>query len=48
MAGNLKVTQADETVERIDEFGREQSDKLQSLGKQLVSSLYMHVRSVKL
>ncbi|MDF1563402.1 MAG: hypothetical protein P1V51_10170 [Deltaproteobacteria bacterium] len=34
--------------ERIDEFGREHSDKLQSLGKQLVSSLYMLVRSVKL
>ena len=47
MADNFKVTKH-EGSERIDEFGREHSDKLQSLGKQLISSLYMLVRSVKL
>ncbi|MFW5878253.1 MAG: HD-GYP domain-containing protein [Myxococcota bacterium] len=45
---NLKITQVDHDAERVDEFARQHSDKLQTLGKQLVSSLYMLVRSVKL
>lgn len=48
MSENLKITSVDPSAERIDEFGREHSEKLQGLGKQLVSSLYMLVRSVKL
>ncbi len=48
MSDKLRLTKADASAERIDEFGREHSEKLQSLGKQLVSSLYMLVRSVKL
>ncbi len=47
MADNLKISAVD-TSERLDEFGREHSEKLQNLAKQLVASLYMLVRSVKL
>ncbi len=48
MSKNLKITQVDKDTERVDQYGREHSDKLQALSKQLVSSLYMLVRSVKL
>lgn len=46
MTENLKITA--EGVERVDEFGREHSEKLQILARQIVASLYMLVRSVKL
>jgi HD-GYP domain-containing protein (c-di-GMP phosphodiesterase class II) len=46
MAENLKIT--GEGTDKIDEFGREHSERLQAWSKQLVSSLYMLVRSVKL
>jgi len=49
MAEKFQVTKADPgSSGNIEEFGREYSDKLQSLGKQMISSLYMLVRSVKL
>ncbi len=49
MAEHIKIaTVADADKESLDEFGREYSDKLQAMGKTLVSSLYMLVRSVKL
>ncbi|MBI3183861.1 MAG: hypothetical protein HYZ28_17125 [Myxococcales bacterium] len=44
--GEIKITShADED---ISQFGREHSEKLQSLARQLVSGLYMLVRSVKM
>ncbi len=46
MAENLKITT--EGTEKASEFGRAFSEKLQHLSRQLVSSLYMLVRSVKL
>ena len=49
MAENLKIAGVAEVQkESLDEFGREYSDKLQAMGKTLVSALYMLVRSVKL
>lgn len=48
MADNFKITQVDTDGERTDEFARDHSEKLQKLSKQMVSSLYMLVRSVKL
>jgi HD-GYP domain-containing protein (c-di-GMP phosphodiesterase class II) len=44
--GNLKIT--GEGSERVDEFAREHSEKLQTWSKQVVASLYMLVRSVKM
>lgn len=46
MADSFKITQAGH--ENVSDFGREHSDKLQALGKQLISSMYMLIRSVKL
>ncbi|MFN7133606.1 MAG: HD-GYP domain-containing protein [Myxococcales bacterium] len=50
MAESIKIAKADATPQNGGnlELGREYSEKLQSLGKTLVSSLYMLVRSVKL
>ncbi|RMG13358.1 MAG: hypothetical protein D6729_15105 [Deltaproteobacteria bacterium] len=48
MSENLKITAHDPNAERVDQLGRSHSEKLQQLGKQLVSSLYMLVRSVKM
>ncbi len=46
MPENLKIT--GEGAERVDEFGRGFNEKLQHMAKQVVASLYMLVRSVKL
>lgn len=46
MAENLKITA--EGSERVDEFAREHSEKLQLWARQVVASLYMLIRSVKL
>jgi HD-GYP domain-containing protein (c-di-GMP phosphodiesterase class II) len=46
MADNFKITK--EQDEDIDSFGREHSEKLQTLARGLVSALYMLVRSVKM
>jgi HD-GYP domain-containing protein (c-di-GMP phosphodiesterase class II) len=46
MAENLKITQAQE--ENLNEVGRAYSEKLQTLARQMVSGLYMLVRSVKM
>jgi HD-GYP domain-containing protein (c-di-GMP phosphodiesterase class II) len=46
MADNLKIT--GEGGESVGEFGRGYSEKLQTLARGLVSSLYMLVRSVKM
>ena len=46
MAEQFKITK--EQGEDLDSFGRAHSDKLQALGRSLVSSLYMLVRSVKM
>ncbi|MHB1843711.1 MAG: HD-GYP domain-containing protein [Deltaproteobacteria bacterium] len=46
MAGNFKITT--EGGERVDEFAREHSEKLQLWARQVVGALYMLVRSVKL
>ncbi|MDQ3264329.1 MAG: hypothetical protein M3Y59_11805 [Myxococcota bacterium] len=46
MAGDLKITQSQ--GEDINAFGREHSDKLQTLARSLVSGLYMLIRSVKM
>lgn len=46
MADNLKIT--GEGGENVGEFGRGYSEKLQTLARGLVSSLYMLVRSVKM
>jgi HD-GYP domain-containing protein (c-di-GMP phosphodiesterase class II) len=49
MADNLKIAGAGEVgKENLEEFGREYSDKLQAMGKTLLSSLYMLMRSVKM
>ena len=48
MSDNLKITAHDPNAERIDQLGRSHSEKLQQQAKQLVSSLYMLVRSVKM
>src|SRR3712207_2630278 len=46
MADAIKITQAQ--TEDVDSFGREHSEKLQSLARALISGLYMLVRSVKM
>ncbi|MHB8418856.1 MAG: HD-GYP domain-containing protein [Myxococcales bacterium] len=46
MAENLKIT--GEGTESVESFGREHSEKLQLWSKQVVSALYMLVRSLKL
>ncbi|HEX8441202.1 HD-GYP domain-containing protein [Archangium sp.] len=46
MADNLKIT--GDGAENVGEFGRGYSEKLQTLARGLVSSLYMLVRSVKM
>ena len=46
MADNVKITS--EGGENVGEFGRGYSEKLQTLARGLVSSLYMLVRSVKM
>ena len=46
MAGNLKITQTAE--ENVGEYGREYSEKLQTLARGLVSGMYMLIRSVKM
>ncbi len=46
MADNLKIT--GDGGENVGEFGRGYSEKLQTLARGLVSSLYMLVRSVKM
>jgi HD-GYP domain-containing protein (c-di-GMP phosphodiesterase class II) len=46
VAESLKISAPGE--ESIEDFGRAHSEKLQSLARQLVSSLYMLVRSVKM
>jgi HD-GYP domain-containing protein (c-di-GMP phosphodiesterase class II) len=49
MAENIKIATVEQAgKEELDQFGREYSEKLQAMGKTLVSSLYMLVRSVKL
>ncbi len=46
MADNLQIMASQE--ENLDAFGREHNDKLQSLARQLISGLYMLIRSVKM
>ena len=46
MTENLKVTAAED--ENVNAVGRDYSEKLQVMGKALVSSLYMLIRSVKM
>src|SRR5262245_10785834 len=47
MAGeNFKITEAQD--ENVQEFGREHNEKLQVLGRSLLSGLYMLIRSVKM
>src|SRR5256886_17237092 len=46
MAEQFKISK--EQGEDINAFGREHSEKLQALGRSLVSSLYMLIRSVKM
>ena len=46
MTDSLKITQSQD--ENVGEFGREHSEKLQTLARQIISSLYMLVRSVKM
>ena len=46
MTDNLIITKGQE--ENVDQFGREHSEKLQALARQLVSALYMLVRSAKM
>ncbi len=46
MADNLRIT--GDGAENVGEFGRGYSEKLQTLARGLVSSLYMLVRSVKM
>lgn len=43
---DLKISQRAE--EDLSQFGREHSEKLQTVGRQLISGLYMLVRSVKM
>ncbi len=46
MPGNMKIT--GEGSESLDQFAREHSDRLQTWSKQVIASLYMLVRSVKM
>ena len=46
MAENLQITGTQE--ESVDSFGREHNEKLQQLARNLISGLYMLVRSVKM
>jgi HD-GYP domain-containing protein (c-di-GMP phosphodiesterase class II) len=46
MADSLKITGAQE--ESVAEFGREHSEKLQALARNLVAGMYMLIRSVKM
>src|SRR3954466_8625988 len=49
MAENLKIQHADTSGgESVDQLGREHNEKLQALGRTLVSALYMLARSVKM
>ncbi len=49
MADNLQLQRIDENEgERLDVFGREHNEKLQAMGRTLVSALYMLIRSVKM
>lgn len=49
MAENLQITRAgDSENESVDQFAREHNEKLQVLGRTLVSGLYMLIRSVKM
>ena len=48
MSEGLKITGVDPAAERLDQTGGEHREKLQALAKQVVSSLYMLVRSAKL
>jgi len=50
MAENLQITKATELESDMNMFdsGRDHSEKLQQMGRQLVSALYMLVRSVKM
>src|SRR3954469_3532680 len=43
---NFRITEAQD--ENVSEFGREHSEKLQTLARSLVSGLYMLIRSVKM
>lgn len=47
MADSMKISHGD-MEENVSEFGREHSDKLQSWARNVVSGLYMLVRSVKM
>ena len=46
--GGMQISKSDPNAERVDQFGRGHSEKLQTHGKNLLSSLYMLIRSVKL
>jgi len=46
MAESIKITQ--NAAESVHDFGREHSEKLQTMARSLLSSLYMLVRSVKM
>ena len=51
MAENLQITRvstAEDESSRVDLFSRETNEKLQAMGRSLVSALYMLVRSVKM
>lgn len=49
MAESLQITRSEAADEvRVDIFSRDNNEKLQAMGKSLVSALYMLVRSVKM
>jgi HD-GYP domain-containing protein (c-di-GMP phosphodiesterase class II) len=51
MADNLQITKAstgEDDGSRIDLFARDSNEKLQTMGRSLVSALYMLIRSVKM
>ena len=51
MADNIKIQSVEESqasTSGTEDLGREYTDKLQSLGRTLISSLFMLVRSVKM
>jgi HD-GYP domain-containing protein (c-di-GMP phosphodiesterase class II) len=51
MAENLQITRAGDAAEggaNLEMFARDSNEKLQSMGRSLVSALYMLVRSVKM
>lgn len=49
MADNLQITKADSAdVVNLDMLSRDSNEKLQTMGRSLVSALYMLVRSVKM